>query len=319
MSLLEINQLSVEYHTARGVAPALRNISFTVDQGEKIGIIGESGSGKSTLANAILGMLPRASTMNAGSIRLSGKSVSEFSSEEWRATRGARIGFIPQGALNSLNPVLSVEKQIADTIKDHGILLSRSSLRQKISGLLESVGLGHEIAKAYPCQLSGGMKQRVCIALGIVLTPKIVVADEPTSALDVINQKQIMMTLDRIQRESGLSVMLIGHDLGLLAQFVDRIMVLYAGQIVELCSVRDFLENPLHPYSKALIASLPTFENRNFSGIAGLAPSLFDLPEGCVFYSRCTERRAHCSQQEPALQTYDDGRSVSCHLCMAMK
>ncbi|MDP2106369.1 MAG: ABC transporter ATP-binding protein, partial [Desulfobulbaceae bacterium] len=208
---------------------------------------------------------------------------------------------------------LSVGKQIADTIKDHGIRLSSSSLQLKIENLLESVGLRHETARAYPCQLSGGMKQRVCIALGIVLTPEIVVADEPTSALDVINQKQIMMTLGAIQREKGLSVVLIGHDLGLLAQFVDRIMVLSAGQIVELCTLRDFLENPLHPYSKALMASLPSLDKSKLSGIAGRAPSLFSLPEGCAFQARCLERSVQCAQHLPVLYEHANGRAVACH------
>jgi peptide/nickel transport system ATP-binding protein len=217
--------------------------------------------------------------------------------------------------MNSLNPVLRIRDQFADALRDHGVRTTAAELEQRVRDLLERVGLGPEVAGMFPHQLSGGMKQRVCIAVAMCLSPRVIVADEPTSALDVVVQKQVMDTLARAQADLGASVILVGHDMGLMAQFVDRLGVMYAGKLVEISPVRDVFTRPLHPYTRMLIASLPSFERKGaFQGIPGLPPPLRDLPPGCAFHPRCPLAVERCRTETPPLREARPGAWAACHL-----
>jgi oligopeptide/dipeptide ABC transporter ATP-binding protein len=217
--------------------------------------------------------------------------------------------------MNSLSPVMKVGDQLRDTIRAHVRTGSRSSVDERIKKVLASVDLEPDVMQAYPHELSGGMKQRVCIAMSILLSPKVIIADEPTSALDVVVQRQVMETLGRVQNELGASVILVGHDMGLMAQFVDRVGVMYAGKLVEISPVRDIFKDPLHPYTQMLIASLPTLQTKEmFQGIPGLTPSLLAPPSGCMFHPRCPKVMDHCSVDVPDLVEVKPDRWVACHL-----
>jgi peptide/nickel transport system ATP-binding protein len=216
--------------------------------------------------------------------------------------------------MNSLNPVLRIGRQIADAFAGHGVRLSRGEEKKRISALLNEVGLPGGVARMYPHELSGGMKQRACIAIATCLRPKVIIADEPTSALDVVVQRQVMATLARVQQELGAAVILVGHDMGLMAQFVDRLAVMYAGRLVEIAPIAKIISRPRHPYTQALIASLPSLEARSaLAGIPGLAPLLRDLPSGCAFHPRCILATERCRAQRPVLRRID-GAEVACHL-----
>ena len=221
---------------------------------------------------------------------------------------------IPQGAMNSLNPVVRIRQQIADGLRAHGVNLTAKELGVRISQVLEWVDLEPAVAQMFPHELSGGMKQRVCIAIAISLRPKVLIADEPTSALDVVVQRQVMETIKRVQEELGASVILIGHDMGLMVQFVDRMVVMYAGKVAEMGSIRDMFTQPKHPYTQLLISSLPQLESKGeLQGIPGIAPSLLNPPSGCLFHPRCPKVMGVCANQTPLLQQ-QGGQAVACHL-----
>src|SRR5580658_10650595 len=221
---------------------------------------------------------------------------------------------VPQGSMNSLNPVVRIREQIADALADHGSLPPRGALTEQIHALLAQVGLPREVAQKYPHELSGGMKQRACIAIAISLRPKVIIADEPTSALDVVVQRQVMATLARVQQDLGAAVILIGHDTGLMAQFVDRLAIMYAGRLVEVAPIAEIISRPRHPYTRALIAALPSLQQRGaLSGIPGLSPSLHELPSGCAFHPRCGLAVERCRSERPAVRQ-TEGAAVACHL-----
>jgi len=261
--LLEIDNLQVVYPTTAGVVRAVDGVSLSVQPGERLGLIGESGSGKSTIALAIMRLIKPPGQIAGGRILLDGEDLLTLDDEEMRRRRLAEVALITQGAMNSLNPVLRIRPQIIDGLEAHGIKLSKSGYEQRIAELLRSVDLDPEVADLYPHQLSGGMKQRVCIATAISLRPKLIIADEPTSALDVVVQKRIMQTLRRVQREIGASVILIGHDMGLMAQFAQRVAVMRSGQLVEVNTVKEIFTKPAHPYTRLLMDSLPSLERRD--------------------------------------------------------
>jgi len=313
--LLEVSNLRVYYHTGRGPVKAVQDVSFGLQAGERFGLIGESGSGKSTLALAIMRLIKPPGRIEAGEVWLDGTPVLTLSEEQMRQLRLAGIALISQGAMNSLNPVMRVRHQIADGLRDHGLRLSRPEADDRVGELLEWVGLPRPVADMFPHELSGGMKQRVCIAIAISLHPKVIIADEPTSALDVVVQRQVMETLRRVQEDLGASVILIGHDMGLTAQFADRVGIMYAGRLVESGPVGDIFSQPRHPYSQLLIASLPSLEKKGvFQGIAGFPPSLLDLPPGCVFHPRCPYALERCTTEEPLLRTTGPRDQAACHL-----
>lgn len=313
--LLQVQDLKVHYRTAAGPVKAADGVSFSLERGERLGLVGESGSGKSTTILSLLRLVPPPGQIRGGQILLDGVDLLSLSEEEMRRTRFAQVSLIPQGAMNSLNPVMPIKEHIIDTIQAHDGRLAKAELRRRISELLESVGLEPEVAELYPHELSGGMKQRVCIAMAISLRPDIIIADEPTSALDVVVQKQVMDTLGQVQKNIGASVILVGHDMGLMAQFANRVGIMYAGKMVEIGPVIDIFENPLHPYTRMLIASLPSLEVKALSrGIPGETPSLLDPPPGCAFHPRCPQCEAICSETLFPLIEVRRGHQVACRL-----
>ncbi|MDQ3811429.1 MAG: ABC transporter ATP-binding protein [Chloroflexota bacterium] len=313
--VLQIRDLRVAYHTPRGPVKAVDGVSFAVKEHERFGLVGESGSGKSTIALALMRLIRPPGRIEAGEVRLDQVNVLELDDEQVRRMRLAMIALVAQGAMNSLNPVLRVREQLVDAMRDHGAGLSKTEAQVRITSLLQQVGLKPEVANMFPHELSGGMKQRVCIAIAICLRPRIILADEPTSALDVVVQRQVMETLRRVQEEISASVILVGHDMGLMAQFVHRLGVMYAGRLVEVSPVGDIFREPLHPYTRLLIASLPSLEEKGvFQGIPGLAPSLLDKPTGCAFHPRCPYAMPRCSVEDPLLTEVRPERSVACHL-----
>jgi len=310
-----VRDLRVHYATPLGAVTAADSVSFGLRAGERLGVVGESGSGKSTLALAILRMIKPPGRIDAGEIWLDGVNLMTLSDEAMRRVRLARIALIPQGSMNSLNPVMRIKDQIGDALRDHGLAPSRRQVEERVRDLLESVGLRPEVADMFPHELSGGMKQRACIAIAISLRPRVIIADEPTSALDVVVQKQVMETLAQVQEDLGASVILVGHDMGLMAQFVDRLSVMYAGRLIEVSPVRDIFTQPLHPYTEMLIASLPSLEQKGpFRGIPGLIPLLRDLPPGCAFHPRCPHAVDRCRVEEPRLREIRPAGWAACHL-----
>jgi peptide/nickel transport system ATP-binding protein len=313
--VLRVRGLSVRYHTPRGAVRAADGITFSLRAGERLGIAGESGSGKSTMALSLLRLIKPPGRIESGEIWLDDRDLLTLPDDEMRRLRLARIALVPQGSMNSLNPVLRIRDQFADALRDHGVRTTAAELEQRVRDLLERVGLGPEVAGMFPHQLSGGMKQRVCIAVAMCLSPRVIVADEPTSALDVVVQKQVMDTLGRAQADLGASVILVGHDMGLMAQFVDRLGVMYAGRLVELSPVPAVFREPLHPYTRMLIASLPSLERKGaFAGIPGLPPPLQDLPGGCAFHPRCPLAVERCRTEVPALREARPDGWAACHL-----
>ena len=262
MSTLSVNNLKVYYDSPVGDIKAVDGISFDVKEGECLGIVGESGCGKTTAAYGILRLVQHPGKIVGGQISLHGKPIENLNEEAFRKIRATELALIPQGAMNSLNPTMKVGKQITDLINTHNPGTSSSEKIIRIEELLSKVGLPKRVINMFPHELSGGMKQRVCIAIGIALNPTLVIADEITSALDVVVQRLVAQTLKQIQKEMGVSMIMIGHDMGLMAQMVDRIAVMYAGKILEISSTEDFFRNPQHEYSKILINSTPTITKK---------------------------------------------------------
>ena len=314
-AVLRVEGLRVSYDHPLGAVRAVDNVSFALRPGESFGLAGESGSGKSTMVLAILRLIRPPGRIDGGEVWLGSTPLSSLSDEAVRALRLAGIALVPQGSMNALNPVLRIRAQIADALADHRMTLSAREVAARAKELLGHVGLLPEVAEKYPHELSGGMKQRACIAIAICLRPKVIIADEPTSALDVVVQRQVMVTLARVQQELGAAVILVGHDMGLMAQFVDRLGVMYAGRLVEIAPIGHIVAAPTHPYTRMLIASLPSLERRGtMQGIPGLAPLLRDLPPGCAFHARCPAALARCREERPELRELANGVQAACHL-----
>jgi len=313
--ILRVDDLVVTYYTDLGRARALDGVSFTLEAGMKMGMVGESGSGKSTLALAMMRMIKPPGRIEGGHVWVGGTDLQSLNDEGMRKARLSKIAYIPQGAMNSLNPVTRIGEQMVDAIKSHLSGESRQAINDRCVWALKSVDLDPGVFHMYAHELSGGMKQRVCIAIGILLRPEVIIADEPTSALDVVTQRQVMETIDKVQDELGSAVILIGHDMGLMAQTMDRVAVMYAGRLVEVATVREMFTDPKHPYSQALISSLPTLDNRGkFQGIPGLAPSLLRLPSGCAFHPRCPLASDRSRSEKPKVNVLPGGRLVACHI-----
>lgn len=313
--VLQVRDLRVYYHTPRGPVQAVDGVSFDLRAGERLGLVGESGSGKSTVALALMRLIKPPGRIESGRALLDGVDILAIPEKEVRRLRLAVIALVAQGAMNSLNPVIRVRDQFADALRDHGETLTRSEMNARIRDLLVDVGLRPEVADRYPHELSGGMKQRVVIAIAISLRAKVIIADEPTSALDVVVQRQVVETLRRVQEKIGASIILVGHDMGLMAQVVDRLGVMYAGTLAEVGGVDAIFREPLHPYSQLLIASLPTLDRKEaFQGIPGLTPSLLNRLRGCSFRSRCPRAMERCSVDTPALREVQPNHFVACHL-----
>ncbi len=315
-AVLQVQDLHVYYYTEAGAVRAVDGVTFDLDRGIKMGLVGESGCGKSTMAMSFMRMIKRPGRIESGRALLNGEEdLASVSDERMRELRLREISLIPQGAMNSLNPVMRVRDQILDGLEDHGIKLNNSEAEGYVNDLLESVDLDLQVADMHPHELSGGMKQRVCVAIAISMEPSVLVADEPTSALDVVVQRQVMATIERLQEEMGISMILIGHDMGLMAQSVDQLAVMYAGRLAEIGEVEAVFEEPLHPYTELLISTLPTLGRRGeFTGIPGVTPALVDPPSGCIFHPRCPRAMDICSQVIPTWQEIRPDHWVACHL-----
>jgi len=314
-SLLEIKNLRTYFYVPAGTVKAVDGVDLYLKSGVKMGLVGESGSGKTTIALSLMRLIKPPGTVE-GEIWLDGTELVKLSEESMRQMRLSQLSYMPQGAMNSLNPVTRIETQLVDGMVDHGVPYSKQELKLRVKELLEAVELPDRVARMYPHELSGGMKQRVCLAIAISLGPKLLIADEPTSALDVVIQRQVMETITGLVNDLNLSMILIGHDMGLMAQSVDRLAVMYAGKMFEVGEVADLFANPMNPYTRVLIDSLPILGNRGvFKGIPGTPPSLINRPSGCPFHDRCPERiGAICDEKMPELIEVEPGRWVFCHL-----
>lgn len=314
MPLLEVRNLSVNYTTMRGVVKALDRVSFDLDENETIAVVGETGSGKSTIAKAIVRVLEENARITGGEVIFEGVDVLKLSEEEFRRSyRWVKVAMVPQGSMNSLNPVLRVVDQMIEPLVLRGVPKVDAI---KIAGeALESVGLPKDTLNRYPHQLSGGMKQRVIIAMAIQARPKLVILDEPTSALDVMTQANIMNLLKRLKREFKLSYIFITHDLALASELADKVLVLYAGRVAELGSADLVYTDPKHPYTQGLMTSVPTLrEDKKLSFIPGEVPSLINPPSGCRFHPRCPYVMDICRKEDPPMINLKDGRKVACWL-----
>jgi len=313
--ILRVEDLRVVYETPSGPVRAVDGVSFALRAGERMGLIGESGSGKTTLGTAIVRLHRPPARITGGRVMVDGENFLDADDRQLRQMRMREMALIPQAAMNSLNPVMRVGDQLADGILAHEGKLSRSALGERVARALTQVGLRPEIVSRYPHQLSGGQRQRAAMAIATALQPKVIVADEPTSALDVVVQRQVMLTLGRLQQGLHAAVLLIGHDMGLVAQFADTIGVLYAGRLVEHGPVDDILAEPRHPYTRLLIDSLPTLDDKKaLRGIPGLPPSLLNLPPGCSFSPRCPYAFDRCRVETPAIQQITPVQRAACHL-----
>ncbi len=314
-AVLRLENLTVYYDTERGPVHAVEDVSFALRPQERFGLVGESGSGKSSMALTIMRLIKSPARVVSGKIWLEETNLLTLTEAQMKELRLAEVALIAQGSMNSLNPVMRVRDQIAVGLADHGVQLTRNDLEERVTALLAAVGLTPQVANMYPHELSGGMKQRVVIAIAISLRPKVIIADEPTSALDVVVQRQVMETLKAVQTEIGASVILVGHDMGLMAQFVQRLGVMYAGNLMEVSPVREIFQHPRHPYTQMLISSLPSTETKgHFTGIPGLPPSLLAVPPGCVFHPRCPLAVDRCRSEVPKLRELGADVWVACHL-----
>ncbi|GAA2953262.1 ABC transporter ATP-binding protein [Streptomyces enissocaesilis] len=316
-TLLEVRDLHVEFRMRDGVAKAVNGVDYAVAEGETLAVLGESGSGKSVTAQAVMGILDMPpGRITGGEILFRGRDLLKLKEDERRGVRGREMAMIFQDALSSLNPVLTVGYQLGEMFTVHRGL-SRKDARAKAVELMDRVRIpaAKERVGDYPHQFSGGMRQRIMIAMALALEPGLIIADEPTTALDVTVQAQVMDLLAELQRELGMGLVLITHDLGVVADVADRIAVMYAGRIVETAPVHDIYKAPAHPYTRGLLDSIPRLDRkgRELYAIKGLPPNLTNIPSGCPFHPRCPLVRDVCRTDVPPLYEVEDGRGSACH------
>jgi oligopeptide/dipeptide ABC transporter ATP-binding protein len=315
MALLEVENLQVQFRSRHGVARAVDGVSFSINAGEVVGLVGESGSGKSVTALAILRILARGGHIVGGRIRFDGRDLLPLSEQEMRRVRGNGISMIFQDPMASLNPTITVGRQIAESYYLHRGGGWRAAM-QRAAELLDAVGVADARARLndFPHQFSGGMRQRVMIAMALACNPKLLIADEPTTALDVTVQAQILSLLYDLQQQLGMAVLLITHDMGIVAESTDRVLVMYGGQIVEQADTAALFGQRLHPYTEALLQCVPRLDGGEEAlvSIPGQPPNPADLPPGCRFAPRCSEARPRCVEQLPALESPLPGRRVAC-------
>ncbi len=311
---LDVRGLSVEFQTRKGVLTALSEVSLTIRRGEILGVVGESGAGKSMTGMAVLGLLEPPGRVASGEIRIGGKRTDNLSEADMASIRGSMVGAIFQDPLTSLNPLFSVGQQLTETIRLH-FSLNRSEARVRAVELLKQVGIpgADERVDHYPHQFSGGMRQRVVIALALAGNPQLIIADEPTTALDVSIQAQITALLRKLCREHGTGVMLVTHDMGVIAETADRVAVMYAGRVIEIGPVEEVLSRPKHPYTRGLMGSIPALGARveRLAQIDGAMPRLNAIPTGCAFNPRCLEAGSRCRQVRPVMVAEGQG-GVAC-------
>lgn len=326
-SLLEVRNLSVHYVTRKGAVPAASGVSFHLNQGEILGIAGESGCGKTTLGFSLLRLLPENARIVEGEVLYQGTNLLRLSGEGMRKVRWNDISMVFQSSMNSLNPVLPISTQLTEAIQEHDGLDARAAEERSVR-LLSLVGLEEALLKKFPHQLSGGMKQRVCIAMALACKPKIIIADEPTTALDVVVQHQILKELHRLVRDEKMSLIFISHDLSVISQLSDKVLIMYAGRVMEFGETKTVLGKPLHPYTQALLKSIPTLagqggpacastadrEEDAVQPIPGEPPNLLSYPSGCPFHPRCAMAEQKCSEAAPLYEESEPGRFTACHL-----
>ncbi|MEU2893479.1 Oligopeptide transport ATP-binding protein OppD [Streptomyces sp. ADI96-15] len=315
--LLDVRDLQVEFHTREGVAKAVNGVSYSVDAGETLAVLGESGSGKSVTAQAIMGILDTPpGHITGGQVIFEGRDLLTLREDRRRKVRGAEMAMIFQDALSSLNPVLTVGEQLGEMFTVHRGM-SRKDAKARAVELMDRVRIpaATERVDQYPHQFSGGMRQRIMIAMAMALEPKLIIADEPTTALDVTVQAQVMELLAELQREYNMGLILITHDLGVVADVADKIAVMYAGRIVETAPVHDIYRAPAHPYTRGLLDSIPRLDQkgRELYAIKGLPPNLLAIPPGCAFHPRCPLAQPVCTTDEPPLYEVDPRRRSACH------
>jgi len=317
MRTLEIENLRIEFPGRRGMLLAIDDVSLYIDKGEILGVVGESGAGKSLTGASLVGLLEPPGRVTGGRILLNGRDITNLPDDKMREIRGGDIGTIFQDPLTSLDPLHTVGSQLIETIRTHtGV--SRSAARRRAAELLRMVGIPAVESRldSYPHQFSGGMRQRVVIALALACEPSLIVADEPTTALDVSVQSQIISLLKDLCREADVAIMLITHDMGVIAEAADRVCVMYSGRVVETGRVRDVLDNPLHPYAQGLIGSIPVIggNRERLTSIEGAMPRLDSRPSGCAFHPRCKKAFEDCLVKQPQLTAVASGRSAACLL-----
>jgi peptide/nickel transport system ATP-binding protein len=315
--ILQIRNLSVGYASRRAIAEAVTEVDLDVEPGEILGLVGESGCGKTTMAVALLGLIEPPGVIRSGSVmlRLRDGTVLDLLSIDparQRQIRWREIAYIPQGSMSALNPVLRISRQMTDTLIEHGLSPTEALDRARWS--LKLVELDPTVLDKYPHELSGGMTQRVAIAMAITLQPAVLIADKPTTALDVVTQRAILQELVKIRESFGTTILLITHDMAVIAQTVDRVAVMYAGRIVEVGPVHNIFDAPLHPYTQRLIGSIPRATGERLSGLAGESPSPWRLPPGCRFHPRCPHVMEICRSEVPPLVERRSGQRVACHL-----
>ena len=317
--LLKVNKLVVEIPTRKGLLTPVNEVSFEIQPGEILGVVGESGAGKSITGTAIIGLLDKPARVASGSITLNNNDISSLKQNELRAIRGKEIGAIFQDPLTSLNPLMTVGEQLTETALTH-LDITRTEASQRALQALKDVGIpaAENRINGYPHEFSGGMRQRVVIALALIGEPKLIIADEPTTALDVSVQSQVLALLKKLCRERSTGVMLITHDMGVIAETTDRVAVLYAGRVAEIGKTRDVLTNARHPYTQGLMGATPTTaiyssNNKRLNQIQGAMPGLLNIPTGCAFHPRCTASTAICQEQTPELKKDDQG-AIACHM-----
>ncbi len=316
--VLDVQNLSIYFKTQNDRLAAVEGLNFHVDKGEVLGIVGESGCGKSISSLAVMGLLEEPGYYTADAIMFRGKDISKFSKEERRKLRGVGMSMIFQEPLTSLNPLLTVGKQVYEQVKAHTPGISKQECRNRSIEMLKKTGIPDPVAvyKSYPAFLSGGMRQRVMIAIALVCNPELLIADEPTTALDVTIQAQILHLMKQLQKEYNTAIMFITHDLGVVAETADRVMVMYAGQVVEEADVMTIFHDPQHPYTKGLLKS--TIRVHEISSvldtIEGVVPTLSKMPKGCRFAPRCPHATEKCRSEMPELQEVGDGHIVRCFL-----
>ncbi len=317
MSILEIKNLQVDYETEESTVHALIDVNLQMARGETLGLVGETGAGKTTMAKCIMGLLPqRTGRIRSGEIIYEGEDLLKKSVKEMRKIRGAEIAMIFQDPMTSLNPVLTVGEQIAEAVVNHEHC-SRSKAMERAAEMLELVGIPAERIHEYPHQFSGGMKQRVVIAIALACNPKLLIADEPTTALDVTIQAQVLETMQQLKQKFNTSMLLITHDLGVVAQNCDKVAVIYAGEIVEYGTVLDVFKKMRHPYTEGLFNSIPQIHGnvKRLNPIPGLMPDPTDLPEGCSFCTRCPYAEDRCHKESPKLVEVGTNHFARCFRC----
>ncbi|SKC36974.1 ABC transporter ATP-binding protein [Maledivibacter halophilus] len=314
--ILEIDDLVIEFRTDDGVVKAVNNINLSLDRGKTIGIVGETGAGKTTMALSILNLIPKPpGKIIQGSINLDGIDILKKTERELEKIRGRIVSMIFQDPMTALNPVITVGEQIAEVISIHQRIGSKKAMK-KAEEMLEMVGIPRERISEYPHQFSGGMKQRVIIAIALACSPRLLIADEPTTALDVTIQAQVLKLMKELKEKLKMSMIMITHDLGIVAQVCDEVAIMYAGKIIEKGNLRDVFENPKHPYTEGLFNSIPNIDNRKvmLKPIRGLMPDPCNLPKGCSFCDRCDYALEKCANEKPKKISFSHTHFVECHL-----